>query len=116
MRHRAHVPDIRKNLARAWLKHLRQLAVMRPCARDGSFVDCALRRSEMCARWRNIRLRAVEPHIPLALLLGIVERMRVQKRPHELPAHVFESELEMRVLVNRMMPAVIRAGADRHAL
>ena len=65
---------------------------------------------------RNIRLRAVQPHIALALLLGIVERMRVQEGPDKLPAHVFEPEFEVRVLVNGMMPAEIRSRADRHAL
>jgi len=52
-------------------------------------------------------MRTVQPHIALALLLGIVERMGVKKRPDELPTHVFEAEFEMRVLVNGVMSAEI---------
>ena len=107
MRHRADVPYVAQNLARRRLEHARQLAVVFPRARDRAFVNRALRRAEIRARRRNVRLRAVQPHVALALLLGIVERMRVQERPDELPADVFEPEFEMRVLVDGVMPAEI---------
>src|SRR5215469_3103396 len=42
--------------------------------------------------------------------------MRVQERPDELAADVFEAELEMRVLVDRVVPAIKRGGADVEAL
>jgi hypothetical protein len=39
------------------------------------------------------------------LLLGIIERMGVQKRPDELAADIFEAEFEMRMLVDRVVAA-----------
>src|SRR4029077_489764 len=65
---------------------------------------------------RNIRLRAIEPYVALALLLGIIERMRVQEGPHTLSADIFEAEFKVRVLINGVMPAVVRGGANCHAL
>ena len=61
-------------------------------------------------------MRAVEADVALALLLGIVKRMRVEERPDELPGDMFEAELEVRVLVDRVMAAVERGGADVEAL
>ncbi len=116
MRHRPDVPDVAQDRARRRLEHARQLAIVFPRARDGFFVDGALGRAEIRARGRNVRLRAVQPHVALALLLGIVKGMRVQKRPDELPAHILEPEFEVRVLVDGVMPAEIRSRADRHAL
>ena len=65
---------------------------------------------------RNIGLRAIEPHVALALLLGIVERMRVKKGPDELAADVFQAEFEMRVLEDGVMAAVKGGGTDVEAL
>src|SRR5215831_4316148 len=38
--------------------------------------------------------------------------MRMQKRPHKLPADVFQAELKMRMLVNRMMATEKGSSAD----
>ena len=65
---------------------------------------------------RDVSLRAIQPHVALALLLGIVERMGVQERPHELAADVFQAELEMGVLENRVMAAEVGGRADIHPL
>ena len=40
----------------------------------------------------------------------------MQKRPDKLPAHILEPEFKMRVLINRVMPAVKGRGADVDAL
>src|SRR6202142_2376228 len=42
--------------------------------------------------------------------------MRVKKRPHELAADVFEAKFKMRVLEDRVMPAVESGGADGQPL
>ena len=59
---------------------------------------------------------AIEADIALALLLGIVERMRVNERPDELAADVFEAEFEMRVVIDGVAAAVESGGADIYAL
>ena len=61
-------------------------------------------------------MRAVQTNVALALLLGIVERMRVKKRPDELAAYIFQAKFEMCVLVNGVMAAVEGSGADVEAL
>ena len=58
----------------------------------------------------------VEADIALALLLGIVKGMGVQESPDELAADVFQAEFEMRVLVDGVVAAVKRGGADVEAL
>ena len=42
--------------------------------------------------------------------------MRVQERPDELPADIFEAEFKMRVLVNGVVAAEEGRRADHHAL
>ena len=116
VRHRANVPYVAQDRARRRLHHPRQLAIVFPPSRDCFLVDGALLNAELRARRGNVGLRAVQPHVALALLLGIVKRVRVEKRPDELPAHIFESEFEMRVLVNGVMPAKVGSRTDRHAL
>ena len=117
MRHRADVPDVGQNFARARLKQPRELAVMFPGARDRFLINGALGRAKMRRlRRRHIRLRAVQTHVALALLLGVVEGMGVQKGPDELPADVLEAEFEMRVLIDGVMAAEKSARADGHAL
>src|SRR5207245_11710536 len=64
----------------------------------------------------NVSLRAVQADVALALLLGIVEGMRVKERPNELAADVFETKFEVRVLVNGVVAAVEGGGADVNAL
>ena len=61
-------------------------------------------------------LSAIEADVALALLLGIIEGMRVEKRPDELAADVFEAEFEMSVLVDGMVAAVEGGGANVQAL
>ena len=59
---------------------------------------------------------AVQADIALALLLGIIERMGVEKGPDKLAADIFESKFEMSVLVNGVVAAVEGACADVEAL
>ena len=61
-------------------------------------------------------MRAVEPDVTLALLFGVVKRMRMQERPDELAADIFEAEFEMRVLIDGVVAAEISGGADGDAL
>ncbi len=61
-------------------------------------------------------MRAVQAHVALALLLGIVKGMRVEEGPDELAADVFEAEFEMSVLVDGVMAAVESGGANVEAL
>src|SRR5579863_2912452 len=117
MRHRADMPDVAENLAGAGLQDRGQLAIVLPGARNRIFIDRAFGRTEMGMTFgRHVSLRAVEAHVTLALLLGVVERMRVEKRPDELAADVFEAELEVRMLIDGVMAAVIGGRTDRHAL
>src|SRR5215469_10862397 len=99
MRTRLDVPDVAENFARGRFEKFGELAVVIPGACDGAFVDSAFGGAEI---WRvsrrDERLRAVEAHVALALLFGIIKRVRVKKAPDELTAHVFEAEFEMRVL------------------
>src|SRR5580658_2675671 len=89
---------------------------MFPRARHRLFVNGALCRAKGAAFRRYISLRAIQTDVSLALLLRIVERMRVEEGPHKLPAHVFQSKLKMRVLVNGVMPAKVSCGPDHHPL
>jgi len=59
---------------------------------------------------------AVEPDVTLALLLGIIEGMRVEKGPDELAADVFKAEFEMSVLVDGVMAAVKGGSTNVEAL
>ena len=61
-------------------------------------------------------MRAVQANVALALLLGIVKGMRVEERPDELAADVFEAEFEVGVLIDGVMAAVEGGGADVEAL
>src|SRR5215469_7176300 len=116
MRHRADVPYIVQDFSRIADQERGKLAIIIPGADNGLFVDFFALLIEEKRNWRDIRLSAVEADVALALLLGIVERMRVQEGPDELPADVFEAEFEVRVLVDSVMPAVKRGGADVEAL
>ena len=40
----------------------------------------------------------------------------MQKRPHKLPAYVFHAKFEMRVLVDRVMPAIEGGRANIESL
>jgi hypothetical protein len=59
---------------------------------------------------------AVEAHVTLALLLGVVEGMSVKKGPYELTANVLNPKLEVSVLIDGVMPAIESGGTDVEAL
>jgi hypothetical protein len=116
MGHRAHVPDVEKDLAGLWKKQGREFAVIGPGAGDGAFIDGTGFRVEKKRDLRNVGLRAIHADVALALLFGIVEGMRVKKRPDKLSADIFQSELEMRVLINGVMAAEKSGCSDVEAL
>src|SRR5262249_11071228 len=87
-----------------------------PGLRNRSLVDFAAALAEEKRFRRHIRVRAVQSHVALALLFGIVKRMRVQERPDKLAAYILEPEFKMRVLIDRVMPAVKRGCANVDAL
>src|SRR5258706_9529440 len=89
---------------------------MLPGASDGVFVNRAGGGVEEKRLGRDVGLRAVEADVAMALLLGIVEGMRVEERPDELAGNVFEAELEMRVLIDSVMAAIEGGGPDIEAL
>ena len=114
--HRADVPDVVEDGAGVGDQERREFAIIVPGASDGGFVDFFALFIEEERGGRNVSLRAVEADVALALLLGIVEGMRVEEGPDELAADVFEAEFEMGVLVDGVMAAVERGGADVQAL
>src|SRR5271169_5962818 len=89
---------------------------MIPGADYGAFVNRTLGRAELRAFGRHVGLGFIEPHVTLALLFGIIERMRVKKRPDELAADIFEAKFEMGVLENGVVSAIESCGADIHSL
>ena len=115
--HGADVPDITEDGAGVVLtRRRREFAIGLPCAGDGLFVDGAVRVAEKERRIREIGLRAIQADVALALLLGVVERMRVEEGPDELAADIFEAEFEMGVLVDGVMAAIESGGTDVEAL
>ena len=116
VRHGADVPDVAENFASVALQQRSQLPVIAPGARNRVFVNRALGRAEPGHFRRQIGERVIQAHVPLALLLGVVERMRVQERPDELPADIFEAKFKVRVLVDGVVAAVKRGRADLQAL
>ncbi len=89
VRHRADMPDIVENGAGVGDEKRREFAVVIPGAGDGSFVNFLAFCVEEKRGGRDIGLGAVEADVALALLLGIVERMRVEEGPDELAADIF---------------------------
>ena len=116
MRHRADMPNVEKNFAGLRKKKSRKFAVIRPGAGDGSFVDAAGFGVEKERDRRDVGLGTVHANVALALLLGIVERMGVKERPDELPADIFETEFEMRMLIDSVVAAEKSGGADVETL
>ena len=90
--------------------------VVAPGAGHGVFVDGALGGAESGRLGRQIRGGVREADVALALLLGVVERMRVQERPDELAADVFQAKFKVRVLVDGVVAGVKRGCADLQAL
>src|SRR5215475_1696492 len=116
MRHRADMPDVVEDVACVSDQKSGKLAIVIPGACDRLLVDFFALFIEEKRDGRDVGLRAVEADVALALLLGIIERMRVKEGPDELAADVFEAEFKMRVLVDRVVAAVKRRGADAEAL
>ncbi len=115
--HGANVPDVRQNLAGSRLEQPSEIAIMIPGASNGLFINRALRRSKARSlRRRHIGLSAVEANVALALLLGVIERMRMQKGPDKLPADVLEPKFKVGVLVDGVVAAEERSRADVYAL
>ncbi len=116
MRHWADVPNIAKDSASIVDEQRSKLAIIKPSTNDRSFEDFPRLHVEVKVGGRNVSLRALHADIALALLLRIVERMRVKEGPDKLPAHVFQAEFKMRVLIYGVVAAVEGGGTDIHAL
>ena len=116
MGHRPDVPDVGENRPGIRDEKLGDFAVGVPGPPNRRFVDGPFPRAELCGLRRHVSARAVHLHVALRLLLGVIERMRVQERPDELPAHVFQAEFEVCVLKNGVMPGVKRGRADGQPL
>ena len=110
------MPDVVENVSGVTDQKGGQLTIVVPGTRDRAFIDFLAFFIEEERDGRHISLGAVEADVALALLLGIVERMRVKERPDQLAADVFEAEFEMGVLVDGMVTAVEGGGADVEAL
>ena len=123
MGHGADVPDVGEDGAGVVDEESGKLTVIIPGTDDGVFVDapsgCVVEKRfgiEHRILGGDVGLRAVEADVTLALLLGIVEGVGVKERPDELAADIFEAEFEMGMLVDGVMAAVERGGADVEAL
>ena len=92
------------------------MAIVGPGAGDSPFVDGTRFSVEEKRELRDVGLSAVHPDVALRLLLGIIERVGVKKRPDELAADVFESEFKMSMLINSVVAAEKSGGADVEAL
>src|SRR5271170_1689579 len=112
MRHRTDMPDVVENIARVVDEDGRELAIVGPGAGNGGFVNLAGSFVEEKRYRRDVSLSAVQLDIALALLLGVVKRVCVEKRPDELAANVFEAKFEVGVLINGVMTAVESGRAD----
>src|ERR1700722_12519022 len=116
MRHRADVPDVIENFSRVACEQRRKFAVILPRSRDRTLVDLAAGGAEIQILGRHVRMRAIQPDVALALLFRVVKGVRVKERPNELPADILKPEFEMRVLINGVVSAVKRRGANVDAL
>jgi len=94
------------------LEERREIGVTVPRAHDRGLVDV----KRLSGDWRDKRARLLQLDVALARLLRVVKGVRVQERPHELARDVLEAELEVRVLVDRVMAGVERQRANRVAL
>ena len=59
---------------------------------------------------------AIQADIALTLLLGIIKRVGMEKRPHKLAADIFQTKFEMGMLIDSVVAAVKRARTDIEAL
>src|SRR5260370_40651215 len=90
MGRRTDVPDVAEDFAGVGHEERGEFTVILPGAGDGVLVDGAAGGVEEKRFGRDVGLRAVEADVALALLLGIVEGMRVEKGPNELAGGIFE--------------------------
>jgi hypothetical protein len=112
----ADAPDIGEDCAGVTDEERREFAVVAPCTRDGLFEDFLCGFVEVKVHGRNIGLDAIHADVTLALLLGIIKRVRVKKGPHELATDIFETEFEGGMLEDGVMPAIKCSGANVKAL
>ena len=116
VRHGADVPDVAEDGTGVVDEEKREFAVGVPGAGDGLFVDGAVGVVEEERRGWDVGLRAIEADVALALLLGIVEGVGMEKGPDELAADIFEAKFKVGVLVDGVMAAIESGGADVEAL
>jgi len=114
--HRADVPDVKKNFTRLREEEAGKFAIVRPSPDDSAFIDGSGFGVEKKRELRDISLGAIHTNVALALLFGIVERVRMEKRPDELAANVLHSEFEVRVLIDGVMAAEKSSRPDIEAL
>ncbi len=103
---RADAPNVSENGAGIGDEKCREFAVVIPAARDGLFVDFLGGFVEIEIDAGNVSMDAIHADVALTLLLGVVERMCVEKRPDELATDVFEAEFERGVLEDGVVAAV----------
>jgi len=106
-------PEILEPAEGEGLQALREFGVSAPRLLDAAGVDLARRALEGRG---NVCGDVVEPHVALALLLGVVEGKAVQERPHQLPRDARDRELEGGVLEDRVMATIEGQRADAAAL
>ena len=114
--HGADVPDVAEDGTGVVDEEERKFTVGLPGAGDGLLVDGAVSVVEKKRRVWDVGLRAIQADVALALLLGIVERVGVEKRPDELTADILEAEFEMGVLVDSVVAAIECGGTNVEAL
>src|SRR5262249_49146994 len=99
MGHRPDMPNVALDASCVSGEKCRELAIVIPCAGDSLLVDGAAGFIEEKRSRRDERLDAIHAHVALALLLGIVKGMCMEKGPHKLPADIFQAEFESCVLI-----------------
>ena len=110
MGHRTDVPDVGQNFPGVIFEQSGQVAVGPRRARRRARKSPAA--PNQVVHVGNVGDRAIQAHVALALLFGIVERVRVEERPDELPADIFQAKFKMRVLVDRVVAGLKRGRAD----
>ena len=110
------LPDVAEDGARVVEKKRGEFAVVVPGASDCVFVDFFDGFVEIEIDGRNVGLNAIHSDVALALLLGIIKRVRVEEGPDELAADVFQAKFEGGVLEDRVVAAVEGGRTDIEAL
>ena len=112
VRRRSNVAQFFENRERVVSEQCGELGVAVPRAQHRGLVDA----EGLAADWRHERARLLQLDVALAGLLRVVERVRVEERPHEMARDVLESELEVRVLIDGVVAGVEGERADGVAL